>query len=278
MEIKKCEICGFETSNGKVMSNHKRWKHIVEKDSEEYKSFLIKLKKSKSISFKYTCEKCGKEFEVVETKEASEKRKHWFCSRSCANSRGPRTEDFKRKVSLKLKNRNKKEKIGKICLFCGKEYFNGNEKYCCLEHRKLADKERHESIKSEFEIYREKCNFNFNLRDFPNEFDFSLIEKYGWYVASNKPNPNLNGVSRDHAISVRYGFENHIDPRIISHPANCILLRQCDNSKKGIKCSMTLEELLNRIELWNKKYGDVVNNECNAVLDNELSTASSVQI
>ena len=29
-----------------------------------------------------------------------------FCSRTCANSRGPRTDDFKQKVSAKLKGKN----------------------------------------------------------------------------------------------------------------------------------------------------------------------------
>ena len=43
------------------------------------------------------CPKCNKDHEKPGK----------FCSRSCANSRGPRTEDFKRKVSEKLSGWNR---------------------------------------------------------------------------------------------------------------------------------------------------------------------------
>ncbi len=56
-------------------------------------------------------------------------------------------------------------------------------------------------------------------------------------------------------LSKDFGFENLIDPYIISHPANCNLLQQNDNSSKGSKNSLTLDELLKRIEAWHKKYG-----------------------
>ncbi len=101
--------------------------------------------------------------------------------------------------------------------------------------------------------YRLACKFNFNLKDFPNEFDFSLIEKHGWYKPANKGN-NLYGVSRDHMISVRYGFDNNIDPKILSHPANCKLLPHAENHAKHTKNSITLEELEIKIITWNIKY------------------------
>lgn len=65
-----------------------------------------------------------------------------FCSRSCANSRGPRTEDFKRKVSEKLSgqktniwNRGKKfvHKIDRKCYNCEntfKVHPRGKRIYC----------------------------------------------------------------------------------------------------------------------------------------------------
>lgn len=79
------------------------------------------------------------------------------------------------------------------------------------------------------------------------------MQNIGWYKAKNKGN-NLNGVSRDHIISVKYGFENNIDPKIISHPANCQLLRHNDNVSKGKNNHITLQELLLKIEEWDKKY------------------------
>jgi hypothetical protein len=80
-----------------------------------------------------------------------------------------------------------------------------------------------------------------------------LIRKYGWYKAKNKGN-NLNGVSRDHMYSVMEGYRNNVDPSIISHPANCRLIRHNDNISKLDGSTITLEELLDRIEKWNKKY------------------------
>ena len=91
------------------------------------------------------------------------------------------------------------------------------------------------------------------MNDYPDEFDFELIEQYGWYKAKNRGN-NLNGVSRDHMYSVKEGFLNKVDPKILAHPANCRLIRHNDNVSKGSKSTITLEQLLERIRIWNKKY------------------------
>ena len=68
----------------------------------------------------------------------------------------------------------------------------------------------------------------------------------------------MNGVSRDHIISINYGFKNNILPEIISHPANCQLLRHNENISKGKKCDLILEQLINKIKEWNHEYGEVV--------------------
>lgn len=80
-----------------------------------------------------------------------------------------------------------------------------------------------------------------------------LIEKYGWYKAKNHGD-NLNGVSRDHMYSVMEGYRNNIDYNLISHPANCKLLKQTDNVSKRDNCSITLDELNKRIFEWDNKY------------------------
>lgn len=199
-----------------------------------------------------------------------------FCSRSCANSRGPRSEEFKNKVSKKLTGRKlsketKKKLSGdnhpkrrgknlppviqnKKCLYCCVDYDTKShrQKYCSQKCYSLDV----QSKKTAFENYRNKCEFKFNLYDYPEEFDLSLIETYGFYSASNRGN-NLEGVSRDHKISVRYGFNNNIDPEIISHPANCELMKQNENSSKKTNCSISLDDLKLKIVYWNKKYGMV---------------------
>jgi len=51
----------------------------------------------------------------------------------------------------------------------------------------------------------------------------------------------------DHIYSVLDGFTNEVEPAIISHPANLRILAAKDNSSKGRKSLITLEELLRNI-------------------------------
>lgn len=97
--------------------------------------------------------------------------------------------------------------------------------------------------------YRQLCEFKFNLKNFPDKFDFKLIETYGWYKAKNRGN-NPNGVTRDHMYSIKDGFINNIDTVKISHPANCRLILHGDNIKKKSKSCITFEELEERIKNW----------------------------
>ena len=55
--------------------------------------------------------------------------------------------------------------------------------------------------------------------------------------------------------SVKDGFLNKVDPKILAHPANCRLIRQGENASKKNKSCITLEELLERIKNWDQKYG-----------------------
>lgn len=97
--------------------------------------------------------------------------------------------------------------------------------------------------------YRTDCAFRFSVYDYPDKFDLSLIDKHGWYSAKNRGN-NQTGVSRDHMVSVKYGWENGIAPEIISHPANCAIMLHSDNVRKYSKNAITLEQLLEKIKSW----------------------------
>lgn len=105
------------------------------------------------------------------------------------------------------------------------------------------------SNKKGIDRYRQLCEFKFSLNDYPDKFDFELIEKYGWYSASNRSN-NINGVSRDHIYSIKNGFINNVDPKIMSHPANCRLILHRDNQKKKNKSNISLNELKEKIKHW----------------------------
>jgi hypothetical protein len=127
------------------------------------------------------------------------------------------------------------------------------------EGLKLAWKNGKFKIKSEgLSRYRQLCEFKFSLKDYPNEFDFKLIESYGWYKAKNRGN-NLNGVSRDHMFSVKMGYELNVDPYYISHPSNCKLMTHIKNSEKHSSSSITIDDLYERVNSWNIKYPDYTN-------------------
>ncbi len=193
------------------------------------------------------CPKCG----------ASHEKPGVFCSRTCANSRGPRTEDFKRKVSEKLTGQvspllgsGLNPMMKKECLWCCSEYSGRKDrKYCS----KFCFDDFCKSSTSAFASYKDKTKFRFNVYDFPEEFDLALLNEFGWYSASNRGN-NLEGISRDHMVSVKFGFENNVDPALISHPANCRLMRHEENNRKKTKCHLSVTELVARIGEWNNRY------------------------
>jgi hypothetical protein len=117
----------------------------------------------------------------------------------------------------------------------------------------------HLSASMHIRTYRARASFKFNVYDYPTEFNLKLIKKYGWYSPNGykKRNKkvNLSGVSRDHLYSILDGFKNNINSKILSHPANCKIVEHYkNNTSKGSKSSITLEELHEKIRLWDKKY------------------------
>lgn len=180
------------------------------------------------------CIECDLEF----SGNIKEKRK--FCSRKCSTIYNNKikivTEDTKLKISNTLKSKNKKVIKIRLCKNCNN----------VVEYKKLiCDTCRVDYYK----YYRSLSNFNFDINLYKDRFDISLVSKYGWYSPSNKGN-NLNGVSKDHLFSVKDGFINKVSIDVISHPANCKLMRHKDNQVKNSKSSITLEELLKRIKEW----------------------------
>ena len=254
MEAKQCKWCNtiFESKTANFCSVLCRNRSTASKN--DYESISKKLKYAPSI-----CKECGVLYEYISSKK--------FCSRSCAakNNNRNRPEEVYKKQSETLK-RNLADGTVKIfrrptqiyklsCLFCKKEFevtaSNKNQKYCNLICKKSSLAPINQ--KQKLAAYRRECAFRFNLADFPEEFNFSLIKEHGWYSPKNKKD-NLGGVSRDHIISVKFGFENNIAPDIIAHPANCQLLIHNKNVSKYSNCYMTIDELKKKIIKWNKKY------------------------
>ena len=259
--------------NKKVFANHVRWCKKNPKYEEIRNSTITKLKKYNDSFYKIfevICFKCGKKFEVREDYRKFPTKEKYFCCRSCANSH-IRTEESKLKTSISIKNKLNIQPKVKKCKWCGKEFI-GKRKFCSDECLKLY--KTRNSSNQKLKIYLSYCKFTFSLNNYPDEFDFDLIQKYGWYKAKNHGD-NLNGISRDHKFSKLEGWEQKIDPYIISHPANCELMRHNDNSSKCKKCSISIDDLVCKIKEWNKKYG-YYENKINYKIFDELGISFSL--
>jgi hypothetical protein len=194
---------------------------------------------------------------------AYDKKNNKFCSTSCAaiyNNAKKDYSTFKSGPAAQVK-----ELICKQCKHCDSifETYKKNKLFCstsCSIHSKNAPLR---AKRTEWQNYRADCQFRFSLNDYPDEFEFQLIEQHGWYKASNRGN-NLTGVSRDHMVSCKYGFENNIPFDHIRHPANCKLITHKENSSKNKKNSISYKELLKRIEAWEIKYSLTVHHTIGA--------------
>lgn len=102
---------------------------------------------------------------------------------------------------------------------------------------------RKDKATTELRAYREECAFTFNPYDYLSVDGFGLLQEFGMF----SPRKNPNGVTRDHMVSVKFGFDNGIDPSIIKHPANCQYMSNKDNARKNFSCSITIEQLMERI-------------------------------
>jgi hypothetical protein len=218
------------------------------------------------------------------------KRLNKFCSAECVSQNLKLNNPSKSLTGIKLIEKNKKikdtlklnhikkvhkliEKEGcdplkyniKTCKQCNIEFYSNRKgkQYCslsCVYDSKKRD------ISNTYKWYRKLSTFKFNLKSYPDEYDFKLLETYGWYGPHNRGN-NINGVSRDHIISVNYGYRNSINPLILAHPANCQLLKHSHNIKKSNKNIMSLEIMLAKIKDWDKKYGNYYTFELDTFID-----------
>lgn len=249
-QIVVCEYC--KNTFEKPISEIKR---SEKKGHKNYCSRQCGGKSKEKLVFN-SCKQCGKKI-----------KSKIFCSQSCAATyNNKKRKGEKREFSTigiqniieSIKKRtNKNIDIEKYlnnpnyCKECNEQlkFKYRKRTFCSIECKRKYDSKN----VTEYQKYYRACSFDFNLSDYPTEFDFDLVKKYGWYSAKNHGN-NLDGVSRDHMISIKFGYENKIDPTIIKHPANCQLLIHNNNSTKNTKCSLTLNELQNRITEWNEKY------------------------
>lgn len=283
-----CLICKEEVS-GRGLHTHIDRTHLkLQKYSSGYNGRYGDNKYKESVSqgllrhfshvngeikeFRVKCSHCETVISIKEREQEFPKKKRYFCNRSCASAYSSSqhwTDEkkvevqqnpeygFRNKERLNnaLKHKQPKQHKKKFkCNQCKTEIESYTKRVFCSLSCRSAFRKANTDKKRQYYI---ASQFNFNLANFPNEFDFSLIQQYGWYSPTNKRN-NLKGVSRDHKVSVHYGFTHKIDPNIIKHPANCQLLLHADNKNKHTNCSITFQQLLEDIEKWNIKYKDTM--------------------
>lgn len=103
-------------------------------------------------------------------------------------------------------------------------------------------------ITDEKKLFWKSCQFKLTKKEMTNIPGFDLFIKHKPY----HPVKNPGGVCKDHILSIMDAWTNRYDPDHISHPANCQFLLNKDNIKKGSSSGITYDELLVRIESWNK--------------------------
>jgi hypothetical protein len=269
-----CEYCGKEYSS-KGLHTHLERVHLGlnskyssgnngKYDTDEFRK-NAKLAYEKRVGpiedHVKVCQKCGKEFIWSGRRTSKQFDRVRYCSNSCAHSR-VRTPEMNQQQSenwiLKLQAAGKIPIGGYKCSICSVSVGNHFRKFCSEHCRNIYNQQKKQAYLETLPPktkYRKECKFDFSLRDFPNEFNFKLLTEVGMYQPTNHGD-NLAGLSRDHMVSVNYGFEHGIPAEIIRHPANCNLIPQHENAVKHSKCSITIEELYDRIRAWDAKYGD----------------------
>jgi len=175
-----------------------------------------------------------------------------FCSESCAKtfSSNQNREEANKKISKTLSLGNFQFSC-KNCKFTEERRIAKRKMLFCSRSCGAKHRNKNSSI---FTKYKSLTSFKFSLNTYPGDFDFSLIEKHGWYKAKNHGN-NLGGVSRDHRFSVVEGYRQKINPLLIAHPANCKLLVHNENISKGYKSEFSIEILLDEISKWEARNG-----------------------
>jgi len=271
-DICSCLICRKEFSIKGIHTHYERThldnKHYSSGNNGKYDAI------SKNILDKYNknpkqCFQCN---EIISFENKANK----FCNKSCSASyNNKKREENGWTLSIESRLKIAETSTGRPCIipynkiincaFCNSEFnvlvtnhaYRKEKRFCSKSCStsyacEIRDKE-FRLTKTEQAIYRKDAKFRFSIKDYPDEFDFALLKQHGFYKAKNRGN-NLTGVSRDHMVSVAWGWRNKVPPEHIAHPANCRLILNTENSSKGMKNHITYEELLARITLWNERY------------------------
>ena len=154
-----CKYCGKEfddihkrVGHENVCKERPDYEEVIAKRKLGGKNAIILQNKKRALprkTYQCVCEKCNKEFEITCTEPQYFCIKHFYCSRSCANTR-THSEETKKKISDSLHEYNHTEK--KFCLDCGakldRRTDSGYCKKCYHKHRVYSDETREKLSKA----------------------------------------------------------------------------------------------------------------------------------
>lgn len=133
--MKVCKECGSEFTKHSAYANHIRWKH-TQSNRQNLSAAVAKGNTTRYGEWITDTIKCGKDacqnYCTVKYREKIGPKEKYFCGRSCANSRGVRTEEFKKAVSIRIKEQWTKGTYDNI------EYSN-NKMFTSLAERNILD-------------------------------------------------------------------------------------------------------------------------------------------
>lgn len=243
--MRKCKNikCEKEVNDKRVYCSLKCRNVYVNKYLRDYS------KNAKGLSKKDEYEKNPKFCKNCNLKIPYEKKNNTYCGNSCSATVTNKGKVMPESAKIKIANALRQNNMVQ-CKNCGGEILKRARRLYCDKNCKSEYGRKH---LDEYTKYKYDCQFKFSLNDYPEEFNFDLIEKYGWYEAKNRGD-NLNGVSRDHKLSIRDGYDMGVDPYLMSHPANCQLMQHNDNVSKHRNSTLTINELKILVENWDKKY------------------------
>lgn len=198
-----------------------------------------------STLYTITCNYCSRIFTVI-----ARNKKQKFCSRECFKLFNKNHNVLDKCIVCNIDLNRKLQK--KFCSnSCSATYNNSirttesrlKQKQKLKETLVISGKNRSDPK----EKYYAECSFGYWPKSiWENLPGFNLISKLGMF----HPTQNPNGVVRDHVVSKNYGWQHSIDPRIISHPANCQIITNTQNIKKGTRSDLSLTLLMEKINNW----------------------------
>lgn len=151
-----------------------------------------------------------------------------FCSDSCKNIWTYNNTDTKKKISASV------------------------SKYHSAVHKTERRRQQNKRIKTMIDRGIIACpsdrpdyiNYMNEVWRYTNENDLTTLPNHDKRGRIEIP----GSYQLDHKYSIFYGFRNNISPEIIGSLNNLEFIPSIENSKKKIKCSISIEELMNSYE------------------------------